>query len=243
MLALQAIGIEVLAGCVAGALIARGHRMSLAQRRHRMARHPSPTFVFADLVGYTSLTEQAGDQAAADVAREFRRTMLLLSREHGACHVKSMGDGAMIWVPDAGSAVRLAERTLTEVGMRPDLLPVRVGAHTGHAVMRDGDWYGSAVNVAARLADMAEPNEAVVSDATQSIADDEARSVLCCRGEVGLRGVAQPVVVWRMGECAPERAARVSGDGGPARVRVRAEDVVDEALPAAGHVEVPSGAA
>jgi class 3 adenylate cyclase len=199
MLALEAIGIEVIAGSVAGALIARGHGMTRARRRQRMGRHPSPTFVFADLVGYTSLTERSGDQAAADVAREFRRTMLVLSRQHGACHVKSMGDGAMIWVPDAGSAVRLAERTLTEVGMHPDLLPVRVGAHSGPAVMRDGDWYGSAVNVAARLADMAEPNEAIVSDATQSIADDSARSVLRRRDEVGLRGVPQPVVVWRMG--------------------------------------------
>lgn len=216
MLALEAIGIEVIAGTVAGALIARAHRMRAAQRRHRMARHPSPTFVFADLVGYTSLTEQAGDQAAADVAREFRRAMLLLSRQHGACHVKSMGDGAMIWVPDAGSAVRLAERTLAEVGTRPDLLPVRVGAHSGPAVMRDGDWYGSAVNVAARLADMAEPNEAVVSDATQAIADDDARSVLRCRGEVGLRGVARPVVVWRMGERGPEPRAHPSEGGGSA---------------------------
>ena len=198
MLGLEAVGIDVIAGCVAGALIARGHRVTLARRRQRMARHPAPTFVFADLVGYTSLTEKSGDQAAADVAREFRRAMLVLSREHGAWHVKSMGDGAMIWVPDAGSAVRLAERTLIEVGTRPDLLPVRVGAHTGPAVMRDGDWYGSAVNVAARLADVARPNEAIVSDATQSIADDGARSVLCCRDEVGLCGVARPIVVWRM---------------------------------------------
>src|SRR5690242_21851778 len=107
MLGLEAIAIEVLAGSLAGALIARGHRVTLARRRQRMARHPSPTFVFADLVGYTSLTEQSGDQAAAEVARKFRRAMSLLSREHGAWHVKSMGDGAMIWVPDAGSAVRL----------------------------------------------------------------------------------------------------------------------------------------
>ena len=198
MLPLEALGIELVAGTVAGALIARAHRMSLAHRRHRMARHPSPTFVFADLVGYTTLTERSGDEAAADVAREFRLAMSLLSREHGAWHVKSMGDGAMIWVPDAGSAVRLAERTLSEVGMRADLLPVRVGAHTGPAVMRDGDWYGSAVNVAARLADMASPNEAVVSDATQAIADAGARSVLCCRDEVDLRGVARPMVVWRL---------------------------------------------
>ncbi len=198
MLGVEAVGIDLIAGCVAGALIARGHRVTLARRRQRMARHPAPTFVFADLVGYTSLTEKSGDQAASDVAREFRRAMLVLSREHGAWHVKSMGDGAMIWVPDAGSAVRLAERMLTEVGTRPDLLPVRVGAHTGPAVMRDGDWYGSAVNVAARLADVAGPNEAVVSDATQSIADDRAQGVLCCRDEVGLRGVARPIVVWRM---------------------------------------------
>jgi class 3 adenylate cyclase len=198
MLMLQAIGIEVIAGSVAGALIARAHRIRGMRRRQRMGRHPSPTFVFADLVGYTSLTERSGDQAAADMAREFRRTMSLLSREHGAWHVKSMGDGAMIWVPDAGSAVRLVQRTLAEVGGRSDLLPVRVGAHTGPAVMHDGDWYGSAVNVAARLADVARPNEAIVSDATQSIAGPGAHGVLCCRSEVGLRGVPQPIVVWRM---------------------------------------------
>ncbi len=205
MLALEIIGAEVIAGCVAAGLIARGRRLTLARRRQRMARHPSPTFVFADLVGYTSLTEQSGDQAAADVAREFLRAMSHLSREHGAWHVKSMGDGAMIWVPDAGSAVRLAERTVTEVGTRPDLLPVRVGAHTGPAVMRDGDWYGSAVNVAARLADVARPNEAIVSDATQAIADAGARSALCCPEKVGLRGVSQPIVVWRMPTRDPRR--------------------------------------
>jgi adenylate cyclase len=222
MLALGAIGIEVIAGCMAGALITRGRHLGLARRRQRMARHPSPTFVFADLVGYTSLTERSGDEAAADVAREFRRAMRVLSREHGAWHVKSMGDGAMIWVPDAGSAVRLAERTLTEVGLRPDLLPVRVGAHTGPAVMRDGDWYGSAVNVAARLADMARPNEAVVSDATQSIADDRAQSALCCRDEVGLRGVARPIVVWRMAPN-PVRTAGSAVDS--CRLRGHARDL------------------
>jgi adenylate cyclase len=202
MFALDVLGVEVIACCVAGAVVARGPRLTLARRR-RMARHPAPTFVFADLVGYTSLTERSGDQAAADMAREFRRAMSLLSREHGAWHVKSMGDGAMIWVPDAESALRLVQRTLTEVGMRPDLLPVRVGAHTGPAVMRDGDWYGGAVNLAARLADVARPNEAIVSDATQAIAGDGARGVLCCREEVGLRGVSRPVVVWRMAHTRP----------------------------------------
>ena len=63
-----------------------------------MARHPAPTFVFADLVGFTALTQRCGDETAARVAHEFRRTMSALSREHGAWQIKSLGDGAMIWL-------------------------------------------------------------------------------------------------------------------------------------------------
>ena len=125
----------------------------LATRRRRWMRsHPTPTFVFVDLAGYTALTETRGDHAAARVASEFLRTMSGLSREHGAWQVKSMGDGVMIWAPDAARAVALAADTLEDVGTREDLLPVRVGVHTGPAVMCGWDWYGSTVNVAARLA-------------------------------------------------------------------------------------------
>src|ERR1700760_4169892 len=143
--------LAVLAGCATWALIARCRRAGAARRHRRFASYPAPTFVFADLVGYGALTEQRGDEAAMRVAREFRRVMRALSHEHGAWHVKSMGDGAMICVPEGTRAVPFAGRTLAEVGTHPDLLPVRIGAHTGPAVLHDGDWYGSAVNVAARL--------------------------------------------------------------------------------------------
>jgi class 3 adenylate cyclase len=53
-----------------------------------MQRHPAPTFVFAKLVGYTSLTDQRGDDAAAELVGEFRRVMCLLARDHGATQVK-----------------------------------------------------------------------------------------------------------------------------------------------------------
>lgn len=86
-----------------------------------------PTFVFADLVGYTALTDQHGDEVATSVAREFHRVMRGLTRDHLGWTVKSMGDGVMLWVPDAGEAVALAARTVAEVGTRGDLLPVRVG--------------------------------------------------------------------------------------------------------------------
>ena len=100
--------IEILAGCAAGAAILCVRRLVDERRLLSMARHPAPTFVFADLVGYTALTERRGDDAAARVAHEFWRAMSALCREHGARHLKAMGDGAMIWVPDAGRAVTLA---------------------------------------------------------------------------------------------------------------------------------------
>ena len=190
--------IEIAVGCIVGIVLA-GLIVRLATSRRRwMRRHPAPTFVFADLAGYTALTEQHGDAAAARVAREFRRTMCALSREHGAWQVKSMGDGVMIWSPDAGQAVALAAHTVEDVGTRADLLPVRVGVHTGPAVMRGCDWYGSAVNLAARLADEAEPNEALISAATRDAVGGQDVRSLADRRELALRGVGRPVSAWRL---------------------------------------------
>lgn len=190
--------VELLVWCLAGVAVFWVVSMGATRRRRRMRRHPAPTFVFADLAGYTTLTEQRGDAAAADVAREFRRTMCALSREHGAWQVKSMGDGVMIWAPDAARAVALAAHAVEQVGKRPDLLPVRVGVHTGPAVMRGCDWYGSAVNLAARLAGAAEPNEALVSAATRAAARGEPTRQMGARRELVLRGVERPVAAWRL---------------------------------------------
>jgi len=189
---------QILAGTGAGVALIGLRSARLARRRRWMARHPAPTFVFADLVGYTALTEEHGDEAAARVAREFRRTITGLSRTHGAWQVKSMGDGAMIWSPDPGRAVALAARVVEEVGTRSDLLPVRVGVHTGRAVMRGGDWYGSSVNVAARLAREADANEALISSTTRGAVRDDAAWSPKTRCEIALRGIEHPVAAWRL---------------------------------------------
>jgi class 3 adenylate cyclase len=190
--------IGMLAWCLAASVALGLIAFASTRRRRRMRRHPAPTFVFADLAGYTALTEERGDEAAAKLAREFRRTMCALSREHGATQVKSMGDGVMIWAPDPADAIALAARAVDEIGTRADLLPIRVGVHTGPAVMRGCDWYGSAVNVAARLARQAEPNEALVSAATRSAAGHRLPAALDDRREISLRGVSDAVAAWRL---------------------------------------------
>jgi class 3 adenylate cyclase len=166
------------------------------RRRRWMRGHPTPTFVFVDLAGYTTLTETRGDQAAARVASEFQRTMSALSRQHGAWQIKAMGDGVMIWAPDAARAVALAADTLEAVGNRADLLPVRVGVNTGPAVMCGWDWYGSTVNVAARLAGQAGINEALVSATSLAAASGDLPRPLGRRRLLALRGLERPVVVW-----------------------------------------------
>ncbi len=65
------------------------------------------TFLFADLVGFTALSIEQGDEQAADVATRFQREVRVLAARHGATVVKSLGDGAMVSADDAGDAVRL----------------------------------------------------------------------------------------------------------------------------------------
>jgi adenylate cyclase len=173
-------------------------RIMAMGRKPWMRRHRAPTFVFADLAGYTALTEEQGDAAAAELAHVFRRAMRALARKHGGWQVKSMGDGVMIWTPEAAAAVELAAEVVREIGTVPELLPVRIGVHTGPAVMRGLDWYGSAVNVAARLADQAEPNQALISGTTVQAAMGGLSRPPKARREIVLRGVDQPIVAWRL---------------------------------------------
>jgi class 3 adenylate cyclase len=92
----------------------------------------------------------------------------------------------------------LAGEAVEVVGRRADLLPVRIGVHTGPAVFRGCDWYGSAVNIAARLAAEAGPNEALVSAETRAAARGRFGRRLGARRGVLLRGLERPVAAWRL---------------------------------------------
>jgi class 3 adenylate cyclase len=120
------------------------------------------TFLFADIVGFTALTTERGDEAAARVAVEVCRAIRALLPDHGGSEVKAMGDGLLARVEDPELAIALGVRIVLEVGGRPDLPPLRVGMEAGRAVSHDGDWYGATVNVAARICHAARPGEVLV---------------------------------------------------------------------------------
>ena len=110
------------------------------------------TFLFADLAGFTAMTEAHGDEPAADLAEEFSQLVRELLPTYDAHEVKLIGDAIMLRIPDPGNAVRLGLAIVCDVGLRHGSPTVRVGMHSGSAVKRSGDWYGSTVNIAARVA-------------------------------------------------------------------------------------------
>jgi len=150
------------------------------------------TFLFADLVGFTALSIEQGDEEAADIATRFQREVKARASRHDATVVKSLGDGAMICAPDAGHALRLGLELANGLDGLP---PVRVGVNTGPAVEREGDFFGATVNLAARLSQAARGGEVLVTEATRTAAR-KGRPRFEERGPRTLRNARDPVVVY-----------------------------------------------
>jgi adenylate cyclase len=159
-------------------------------------QQPKHTFLFADLAGFTALTEAHGDEEAADLAADFFQSVRTLLPEYGATEIKVMGDELMIHAEDADAAVRLATCIVCEIGAQHGFPTIRIGVHTGPAVERDGDWFGSAVNLAARIAAMATGGEVLLSDQTREAAGEIEGIDLEQRGRRELRNVREPVLLY-----------------------------------------------
>jgi class 3 adenylate cyclase len=151
------------------------------------------TFLFMDLVGFTALTAERGDEDAAEVALRFYAHVRPLLPEHCGEEIKTIGDAMMIRCDEPRQAIALAVRICDEVGEALDFPPVRIGVHTGSAVCREGDWYGNAVNVAARLCSAAGGGDVLVSDATREAAGTTRRIEFGERQLHWLKNVPDPV--------------------------------------------------
>jgi adenylate cyclase len=160
------------------------------------ARVPQPPAIcFVDLTGYTRLTEERGDEAAAQVAGRLVALVNDISRRRGGRPVRWLGDGGMFYFPEPGTAVA-AGLDLVERGPAVDLPPAHVGIHTGPVISQDGDIYGRTVNVAARIASYAQAGQVVVSQETAQRSGD--RQVwFDPLGAVELKGVAKPLPLYQ----------------------------------------------
>jgi adenylate cyclase len=155
---------------------------------------------FADLAGYTRLTEEAGEEEAVDAVERFIEDVEVTLPE-GARVIKTIGDEVMIVGSDARAVVDWAVGFQRLVADRRPL--PRIGLHYGPTLYRDGDYYGREVNLAARVAARAAGGEVLV---TRPVVDLAGRHLEFERiGEVRLKGFDHPTELF---------LARPAGDDG-----------------------------
>jgi class 3 adenylate cyclase len=154
------------------------------------------TFVFADLAGFTALTEAHGDEEAVKLVEEFSEAVEAELPAVRGEHVKTVGDALMLRIPDPGDAVvlglRIAHDLLTEHGAPA----VRVGLHHGPAVERNADYFGASVNLAARVSALASGGEVLLTGETAALAPDLEGVLYESRGRQALRNVAEPIEIF-----------------------------------------------
>jgi adenylate cyclase len=161
-----------------------------------VSEQSSQTFLFADLAGYTALTEVMGDEEGARVVDGYCTSVRQLLPEYGAREVKSIGDALLIRVPKAESAVRLGLRIALEVGAQHGFPAVRVGMHHGPAIERDGDFFGRTVNIAARVSALAGAGEVLVTEEIVQAGGDVESVHFLERGRHPLKGIDEPVLIY-----------------------------------------------
>jgi adenylate cyclase len=155
-----------------------------------------PAMCFLDLAGFTRLTEERGDRAAAALATSLADLVEQVSLPHGGQPVKWLGDGVMFHFRQPGQAV-VAALEMVERTPQAGLPPAHVGLHAGPVVFQDGDYFGRTVNLAARIAGHAGPGQVLVSDQVVAACGDGAAIVFEPIGPVPLKGVADPVPLHR----------------------------------------------
>ena len=205
----QAIGIEGASRMAAGFPHLFRRHMRDVIRRGRASRVITSDYTtarltvgFVDLVGFSSLAQELTPAGLSGLLDDFEDRAYDIVGEHGGQLVKQIGDEVMFVVLEPGSACEIALSLVDAFREEHSAVMPRGGLATGDLLTRDGDYYGVEVNLAARLADIAVPQEILVSVDTKHLAekDDDADELLFePAGRRALKGFAVPVEVFSLG--------------------------------------------
>ncbi|MBT3996400.1 MAG: DUF4242 domain-containing protein [Chloroflexi bacterium] len=162
------------------------------------------TIMFTDLVGYTSMMSRLGDDRAFKLLREHNTVVRDALTRFGGREVKHTGDGVMASFDVADQAVKAAIQIRSgipaiAVDETDERLSIRIGLTSGEPLEEHGDLFGSVVNLASRLCDLAESGEILVSEDCQNELQDKSLQLESI-GSVTIRGFAEPVTVGRVAE-------------------------------------------
>jgi class 3 adenylate cyclase len=179
-------------GMLGGALVAPTGAATLAPRG--ALDSGVRTILFTDIVGSTALTQRLGDRAAMAIVDVHDGVVReAFTRTHGR-EVKHLGDGLMGVFVSADDAIRCAldvHAALADAAERTvEPVRIRVGVAAGEPIERNGDFFGSTVQLAARLCMQASPGQTLVSTSVVELCSDRRFNDV---GEISLKGFPQPV--------------------------------------------------
>ena len=162
----------------------------------------SGAILFTDLVGFTAYTDLHGDSAAVDVLDRQSRLVVGAIGDAGRI-VKELGDGLMLWFDEPDTGFSSTQSILESVAEARDAaafpLAVRMGMHVGDVIERGDDIVGHAVNIAARVTDLAGPGELLVTDdVVRSLDASGHRAAFRPVGPARVKGVAEPIWLHRL---------------------------------------------
>jgi class 3 adenylate cyclase len=150
---------------------------------------------FADLAGFTALASKVSPTELAGIVDTFDEQVGDVVLTNGGQVVKLIGDEVMFVADDVADGRRIARALASGLPGAEGLPAVRVGLAAGEVLNRDGDYYGSVVNLAARLVAMAEPGEVLISGAA---ADSAPAGDVEALPPVEVKGFPDPVAAFRL---------------------------------------------
>jgi adenylate cyclase len=168
---------------------------------------------FADLSGYTRLTEEAGDAEAARVSVALARLVNEVAADYHGDVVKMLGDGVHFHFRDPGDAVRASLEIVEAVGPR-GLPPAHVGVNAGPMIYDEGDYFGRTVNIAARIASQASEDRVLVGEDLVRVVERQGFQVREV-GQFDLKGIAEPVTLYEAMRVTPSSVSGHEQPGAP----------------------------
>ena len=152
--------------------------------------------MFTDIVGSTEMTARLGDVMGVEVVRAHDAIVRRWLEHYGGSEIKHLGDGVFASFADAPASVACALAIQKDLAAHNELtanpISIRIGIPAGEPVEEKDDLFGSAVQIAARICDVAEANTIVVSAAVRDACEGTSLEFESSGSEI-LRGFAEPL--------------------------------------------------
>jgi class 3 adenylate cyclase len=156
--------------------------------------------MFADIAGSTRLYNQLGDSLAELLISSRLTTMQAIAAKYHGRIIKTIGDEIMCQFPSAEDAALAATEMHIEKNTGDDIsaLEIRIGLHFGNTIAKDGDIYGDAVNIAARMSAIAKANQTITTEKFITLLSDNLKIRTRLFDTTRIKGIDEEIRIYQV---------------------------------------------